>query len=153
MAANTKGVPDGYHTVTPYLIVNDAARAIEFYKAAFGATEVMRFDAPGGKIGHAELTIGDSKIMLADEYPDMGYRAPQPGQPVGVSIHLYVDDVDAMANRAVAAGATVERPVKDEFYGDRTGTIVDPFGHRWHIATHKQDISVEEMKQRAASQS
>jgi PhnB protein len=152
MANSVKPIPDGYHAVTPYLIVNDAARAIEFYKTAFGATEVMRFAEPGGKIGHAEISIGGSKIMLADEYPDIGYRGPRPSEPPAVSIHLYVEDVDTVANRAVAAGATVERPVKDQFYGDRSGTLIDPFGHRWHVATRTEDLTPEQMTERAAAQ-
>jgi PhnB protein len=143
-----KPIPDGYHSVTPYLIVNGAARAIEFYKNAFGATELLRFDGPGGKIGHAEIKIGDSPIMLADEHPEMLARSPQSygGSPVGIL--LYVNNVDAVASQAVAAGAKVVRPVKDQFYGDRSGTFEDPFGHQWTIATHKEDLSVEEMKRR-----
>ena len=150
MAANVKPIPDGYHAVTPYLIVKDAGAAIEFYKKALGATEIMRFGQPDGRIGHAELKIGDSRIMLADQYPEMGYLAPQGCQHPAVSLHVYVEDVDAIVGQAVGAGATIERPVKDEFYGDRIGTIVDPFGHRWHIGTHKEDISLEEMERRAA---
>jgi PhnB protein len=143
-----KPIPDGYHTVTPYLIVQGAARAIEFYKKAFGATELMRFPGPGGKIGHAEIRIGDSPIMLADEHPETLSRSPQSlgGTPVGIL--LYVDNVDAMASQAVAAGAKVLRPVKDQFYGDRTGTFEDPFGHQWTIATHKEDLTGEEMQGR-----
>jgi PhnB protein len=140
-------IPDGYHTATPYLIVNGAAKALEFYKKAFGATELLRFEM-GGKVGHAEIQIGDSRIMLADEFPEMGARGPQAfgGSPVGLC--LYVEDVDAWFDRAVTAGATVERPVKDQFYGDRSGSLVDPFGHKWTIATHKEDVSVEEMHRR-----
>ena len=143
-----KPIPDGYHSVTPYLIVQGAARAIEFYKKAFGATELLRFPGPGGKIGHAEIRIGDSPIMLADEHPEMQARSPQSlgGTPVGILI--YVPNVDAMASQAVAAGAKVMRPVKDQFYGDRSGTFEDPFGHQWTIATHKEDVSVEEMQRR-----
>ena len=143
-----KPVPDGYHTVTPYLIVKDAARALDFYQKAFGARELMRFPGPGGKIGHAEIKIGDSPIMLADEHPDMGAVSPQSlgGTPVGIA--LYVEDVDALTNRAVAAGATVVRPVADQFYGDRSATVLDPFGHKWTIATHKEDVSPEEMQRR-----
>jgi len=147
----TKAIPDGYHTATPYLIVNGAAQALEFYKKAFGATEMMRFPGPGGKIMHAEIKIGDSPIMLADEAPEMGARSPKTVGGTPVSLLLYVEDVDAWASKAVAAGAKVQRPVQDQFYGDRTGTFEDPFGHVWSIATHKEDVSLEEMKKRAAS--
>jgi PhnB protein len=143
-----KAIPDGYHTVTPYLIVKDAARAIEFYKKAFGATELMRLAGPGGKVGHAEIKIGNSPIMLADEFPEMDIRSPQAlgGTPVGIV--LYLEDVDARFSQAVAAGATVDRPVKDQFYGDRSGTLVDPFGHKWTMATHKEDIAPEDINKR-----
>lgn len=144
-----KSVPDGYHTATPYLIINGAAAALKFYKEAFGATELFRMDAPGGKIGHAEIKIGDSPIMLADEYPDMGYRGPQAIGGTPVSIMLYVEDVDAVFNRTVAAGGKVKQPVKDQFYGDRSGTLEDPFGHVWTIATHKEDLTPEEIGKRA----
>jgi PhnB protein len=147
----TKPIPDGYHTATPYLIVNGAAQAREFYKKAFGATEMMRFPCPGGKIMHAEIKIGDSPIMLADEAPEMGARSPKTLGGTPVSLLLYVEDVDAWASKAVAAGAKVQRPVQDQFYGDRTGTFEDPFGHVWSIATHKEDVSPEEMQKRAAS--
>ena len=136
---NAKPIPEGYHTATAYLIIKDAAQAIEFYKKAFGATEVMRFAQPDGKIGHAEIKIGDSHIMLADEFPEMGARSPQSIGGSPVSILLYVEDVDAQAKLAVAAGAKVVRPVKDQFYGDRSGSFEDPFGHQWHIATHVED--------------
>jgi PhnB protein len=150
MASSAGAVPKGYHSVTPYLAVDGAAAAIAFYKAAFGATEVMRMPAPGGKVGHAEIEIGGSRVMLADEYPDMGFRSPKAygGTPVG--LHLYVADVDAVARQAVAAGAKELRPVKDQFYGDRTGSFEDPFGHIWHIATRKEDLSEGELKRRAA---
>jgi PhnB protein len=151
MASKPKPVPDGYHTATPYLIVNGAAQAIEFYKKAFGATELMRMAQPGGKIGHAEIKIGDSPIMLADESPDVGARSPQSIGGSPVSIMLYVEDVDRIFSQAVAAGAKVKRPVADQFYGDRTGGIEDPFGHLWYIATHKEDVSPEEMRKRAAA--
>lgn len=146
-----KAIPEGYHTVIPYLVISGAARAIEFYKQAFGATEIMRFPAPGDKIGHAEIKIGDSVIMLADEYPEMGYRSPQSLGGTPVSIVLYVENVDRVVERAVKAGAKLEREVADQFYGDRNGTITDPFGHVWTVATHKEEVSVEEMKRRAAS--
>ena len=143
-----KPVPDGYHTVTPYLIVKDAAAAIEFYKRAFGATELFRLADPSGKVGHAEIKVGDSIIMLADEFPEMGIVGPQSPRSTGVSILLYVEDVDARFRQAIAAGATELRPVKDQFYGDRTGTLADPFGHVWSIMTHKEDVSPEEVKRR-----
>jgi PhnB protein len=151
MTSKPKPIPDGYHTATPYLIVKGAAQAIEFYKKAFGATELMRMPQPGGKIGHAEIKIGDSPIMLADESPDVGARSPQSIGGSPVSIMLYVEDVDRIFSQAVAAGAKVKRPVADQFYGDRTGGIEDPFGHLWYIATHKEDVSPEEMRKRAAA--
>jgi PhnB protein len=141
-----KPIPDGYHTVTPYLIIQGAARAIKFYEEAFDATELFRMADPGGKVGHAEISIGDSRIMLADEHPDMGFRSPQSLGGSAVGIHLYVEDVDSMAGRAVAAGATVLRAVQDQFYGDRSGTLVDPFGHVWTLATHERDVSPEEIE-------
>src|SRR5438309_4824773 len=135
-----KPIPDGYRSVIPYLIVAGAAAAIEFYKTAFSATERFRMGGPGGKIGHAELQVGDSVVMLADEHPEMGARGPRTvgGSPVG--IHLYLTDVDAAAARAVAGGAKLTRPVADQFYGDRLGTIEDPFGHIWHLSTHIEDV-------------
>ena len=151
MTTKVKPIPEGYHTVTPYLYIRDAAAAIEFYKKAFGATELMTFASPGGKVGHAEIKIGNSVVMLADEFPEMEVRSPQSlgGSPVGLL--LYVEDVDAAVSRAVAAGAKVLRPVEDKFYGDRSGSVTDPFGHVWHIATHKEDVSLEEMERRAAA--
>jgi PhnB protein len=145
-----KPIPDGYHTVTPYLIISGAAKAIEFYKKAFGAEELFRMGAPDGRIGHAEIKIGDSPIMLADEFPEMGHKGPNSLGGTTVSILLYVKDVDTLAAQAVAAGATVMRPVQDQFYGDRSGTFTDPFGHVWTIATHKEDLSPEEIGRRAA---
>lgn len=147
MPAPTKAIPEGYEAVTPYLVVKDAARAIEFYKHAFDATELMRFDEDG-KIGHAELRIGRGIVMLADEYPERGHSAPEPDNPSAVSMMMYVEDVDAVVARARQAGATIERPVEDQFYGDRMGGIVDPFGHRWYIATHVEDVSPEELAER-----
>ena len=144
-----KPIPEGYHTATPYLIIKGAADAIEFYKKAFGATELFRFPAPDGKIGHAEIKIGDSPIMLADAYPDMGYKGPKSLGGSPVSLMIYVEDVDTIFNRAVAGGATVKEAVSDKFYGDRIGTLVDPFGHVWHVSTHKEDVSLEEMEKRA----
>jgi PhnB protein len=148
MAKQVRAIPEGHHTVTPYLIVGDAAGALAFYKKAFGAEELMRVAAPRGKIGHAELRIGDSVIMLADEYPDMNARGPHAFGGSPVSIHLYVEDVDAVAGQAIAAGATVVRPVQDQFYGDRSGSFTDPFGHSWHVATHKEDLTPEELDKR-----
>jgi len=148
MARRVKPIPQGHHSVTPYLIVGDAASALEFYRKAFGASELMRVPGPQGRIGHAEIKIGDSVIMLADEYPEMDARSPQSFGGSPVSIHLYVEDVDDMAERAIGAGATVVRPVKDQFYGDRSGTVADPFGHVWHIATHKEDLTPAELHKR-----
>ncbi|MDR3636235.1 MAG: VOC family protein [Isosphaeraceae bacterium] len=148
-----KPVPDRYHTVTPYLIVRGAADAIEFYKTAFGATELFRMAAPDGKVGHAELLIGDSPIMLADEAPERGVRGPQSYGGSAVSILLYVEDVDVLFNQAVSAGAKVSRPVTDQFYGDRMGSVEDPFGHTWHIATHIEDVPPDEMARRAQAAS
>jgi PhnB protein len=149
--AKVKPIPDGYHNMTPYLIVNGAARAIEFYTKVFGATEKMRMPSPGGKIGHAELTLGDSMIMLADEHPEMGARAPSAYGGSAVSLMVYVPDVDATVATATAAGAKILRPVENQFYGDRMGTIADPFGHRWHVATHVEDVPPDEMAKRAAA--
>ena len=142
----------GYSTVTPYLIFQGAAKAIDFYKRAFGATELFRFPMPGDRIGHAEVKIGDSHVMLADEFPDMGVRGPKSYGGTPVTMALYVKDCDASFNQAVAAGAKVLRPLKDQFYGDRSGPVEDPFGHVWTLATHKEDVSVEEMQRRAAAQ-
>jgi len=143
-------IPKGYHSITPYLVVSQGANAIEFYKKAFAAKVVMRMDQPNGKVGHAELQIGDAKIMLADICPEKGSRAPESfgGSPVG--IHLYIKDVDKVVARAVAAGAKLLRPVENMFYGDRTGSIEDPYGHQWYIATHIEDVSPAEMRKRAA---
>ena len=146
---SVKSIPEGYHTATPYLIINGAADAIAFYQKAFGATELFRFPATEGKIGHAEIKIGDSPIMLADEFADMGYKGPKALGGSAVSIMIYVDEVDTVFNRAVEAGAAVKEAVSDKFYGDRVGTLVDPFGHVWHVATHKEDVSLEEMQTRA----
>lgn len=141
-------IPEGYHSVTPYLIIKGAARALEFYRDAFGATELLRMDAPGGMIGHAEIRIGDSMIMLADEAPEMGYVSPETLGGTPVSLMLYVEDVDSMFPRAIAAGARETRPLEDQFYGDRSGTLSDPFGHVWTIATHREDVSPDEMQRR-----
>jgi PhnB protein len=147
----TKAIPDSYRTATPYIIVKDAAKAIEFYKSAFGATEVVRLADSTGKVMHAELRIGSSPIMLADEFPEMGYRSPQSLGGSPVSMLLYVADVDAQVACAVAAGAREATPVADQFDGDRRGTLTDPFGHVWLVATRKEDISMEEMRRRFAA--
>ena len=143
---STKPIPDGYHTLTPFLTVRDAARAIEFYKAAFGAQERGVMKAPDGKVMHAELMIGDSILMMSDEFQEFGSLSPQSigGSPMG--LHIYVDNVDAAFDRAVKAGAQVEMPVMDQFWGDRYGRLKDPFGHKWSIATHTKDMSMDEMK-------
>ena len=145
---SVKPIPEGYNTATPYLTVDGASSALDFYKKAFGATERMRMPGPGGKVMHAEFQIGDSTIMIADEFPEMDVRGPMTLGGSAVSIMLYVEDVDSVVDQAVAAGAEVIRPIKDQFYGDRSGAIKDPFGHKWQIATHKEDVSPEEMKRR-----
>ena len=146
-------VPEGYSTVTPYLIVAGAARAIDFYTRVFNAKELMRFAGPEDTIGHAEIQIGDSRIMLADEHPQMGYRSPKALGGSATSIMLYVEDVDRVFKRAVEAGAKTHQELKDQFYGDRSGTVIDPFGHVWTIATHVEDVSPEEMQRRMEAQS
>lgn len=145
--ANVKPIPDGYHSVTPYLIVKGGAEAIDYYKKAFGAVELFRMDH-GGKIGHAEIKIGDSPIMLADEYPEMKYLSPKTLGGTPVSIMIYVEDVDTVYNQALAAGGTEVKALQDQFYGDRSGTLTDPFGHVWTVATHKEDVTEEEMAER-----
>ncbi len=145
-----KPIPDGYHSVTPYLILDDAARALEFYKKALSAVELMRFPAPNGKIGHAEIRIGNSPVMLADESPDMGQKSPRTIGGSPISLMVYVEDVDARVAQAVAAGAKLTRPVANQFYGDRTGGIEDPFGYHWYIATHVEDVPPDELEKRAA---
>ena len=145
----TNPIPDGYTTATPYLIVKGAAEAIEFYKRVFGATEILRMADPQGRVGHAEMKIGDSVIMLADEHPSMGYRSPRSLGGSSISILLYLEEVDRVFERAVKAGARALRPVTDQFYGDRSGTLEDPFGHVWTVATHVEDVAPEEMKRRA----
>ena len=144
-----KPVPDGYHTVTPYLAVDDAAAAIEYYAKAFGAKERGRMEGPDGKIGHAELEIGDSLVMLSDPFPQASTRPPSELGGTSASVFLYVDDVDSVVQQAVDAGATVTMEVADQFWGDRFGTITDPFGHVWSIATHVEDVPPEEMAERA----
>ncbi|HZQ63296.1 MAG TPA: VOC family protein [Casimicrobiaceae bacterium] len=145
-----KSVPQGYHSVTPYLIVDGAAAALDFYRNAFGAQELFRMPM-GDKIGHAEMKIGDSVVMLADEWPDMGYLGPKHGGGSPVGLMIYVENVDEVFARAIAAGGKEERGVQDQFYGDRSGNLVDPFGHRWTIATHVEDVAPEEMKRRMAA--
>jgi PhnB protein len=151
MAGKVKAIPEGYHSVTPYLIVDGAAAAIDFYKKAFGAVELMRMPAPGGRIGHAEIKIGDSHVMLADENAEMNARSPKTVGGSPLSLLVYVENVDEVVKRAVAAGAKLERPVEDKFYGDRMGAIQDPFGHRWYVGTHIEDVTPEEMKKRMAA--
>jgi PhnB protein len=146
-----KPVPDGYHNATPYLIVDGATKALDFYKRVFDATERMRMPGPGGKVGHAEISIGDSVIMLADEHPEMGACGPRAFGGSPVSLMLYVEEVDATVKTAVAAGAKLLQSVEDKFYGDRSGTIEDPFGHRWHVSTHTEDVPPDEMELRAAA--
>lgn len=153
MSKQVSHIPAGYHAVTPYLIVRGAAKALEFYQKAFGAKELFRMPRPDGRIGHAEIKVGDSHVMLADEFPEMDVRSPHSLGGTAVQMLLYVEDVDSTAARAVAAGLTELRPVKDQFYGDRSGTFRDPFGHIWTIATHKEDVSSEEMARRAAAAS
>ena len=144
-----KTIPDGYHSVTPYLSIKGAAQAIEFYKRAFSATELFRLVAPSGEIGHAEIKIGNSPIMLADPCEEGPFRNPQSLGGSSVGLHVYVEDVDALFVQAVDAGAKAVRPVQDQFYGDRTGTLEDPFGHVWFLATHKEDLTPEEINRRA----
>jgi PhnB protein len=148
-----KPIPEGYHSVTPYLIIEGAAAAIEFYQKAFGAQELLRYPAPDGTIGHAEIKIGDSPIMLADAYPVMGYNGPKSLGGSPVSLMIYVENVDTVFDQAVQAGATVKEAVTDKFYGDRTGSLIDPFGHVWHVSTHMEDVSLEEMEKRAKAAS
>lgn len=149
--AKVKPIPDGYHSATPYLIVDGAARAIDYYKRAFDAKELMRVPAPNDRIGHAEIKIGDSVIMLADEHPEMDARSPEHYGGSPISIMIYVEDVDEQFKQAIAAGGTEVRPVADQFYGDRSGTLKDPLGHSWHLATHKEDVSMEQLNRRMAA--
>ena len=142
-------IPEGYHSVTPYLIIRGAAKALAFYKLAFGAIEKFRMEAPDGRISHAEVLIGDSTLMLADEHSEIGAKSPESWGGSPVSLMLYVGNVDQVFAQAVEAGASVERPLADQFYGDRTGGLKDPFGHTWYVATHIEDVSPEEMARRA----
>ena len=146
--AKVKPIPEGHNSVSPYLIVNGADRALDFYKKAFGATELMRFSAPVGKIGHAEVRIGDTVVMIADEHPDHDAHAPRKFGGSPVSLHLYLDDVDAVWARATAAGGKVKQPLTHQFYGDRNGALEDPIGHTWHLSSHVEDVSAEEIARR-----
>ncbi len=148
--ADVKPIPEGYHSITPYLVIDGAAAALEYYKTAFGATELFRMEHEG-KIGHAEMKIGDSPFMLADEHPTEGHRGPKSlgGSPVGIMI--YVEDVDQIFKQAIEAGGTEVKAIQDQFYGDRSGTLTDPFGHVWTVATHKEDVTPEEIDQRLAA--
>jgi PhnB protein len=148
-AGKVKPIPEGYHTATPYLVLNNASQAIDFYKKAFGAQEIMRMPGPGGKIMHAEIKIGTSPIMLADENPQMNARSPKTIGGSPISIYLYVENCDEIVKRAVDSGAKLVRPVENQFYGDRSGGVEDPFGYQWYIATHVEDVSPEELKKRA----
>jgi PhnB protein len=151
MTKKISPIPEGYNSITPYLIVKGAAKAIDYYKEVFGATELLRMDGPDGKVGHAELKIGESRIMLADENPAMG-AGHASATSIGaspVSLYLYIPDVDGVVERAVAAGAKLLKPVQDQFYGDRSGFIEDPFGHLWGVATHVEDVAPQEMEERA----
>jgi PhnB protein len=152
MANKVKPIPEGYHNITPYLVIKGAAAAIDFYKQAFGATEIMRMPQPDGRVGHAELKFGDSVVMLADEYPEMQVVGPKTLGNTSVGLLLYLDDVDKAVERAVSLGAIIKKPIADQFYGDRTGTIEDPFGHKWTLAVHIEDVSQEEMQRRMEAQ-
>jgi|SRR5689334_14742173 len=149
MGANVSAIPKGYEGATPYLIINGAAKALEFYKKAYGAAEIMRVPAPGGKVGHAEIKIGNAIVMLADEFPEMNHRSPKALGGTPVSILIYVADVDSFVKRAADAGAKIVTAVDNKFYGDRSGSLEDPFGHHWHIATHVEDVPPDELAKRA----
>ena len=149
MANQVQPIPEGYHSVTPYLTLEGAANAIEFYKKAFGATELFRMADPRGKIGHAEIRIGNSAIMLSDEFPDMGARGPYALGGSPVKLYLYVENVDRVVEQAVAAGAKITQPVDNKFYGDRSGAVTDPYGHTWYVATHVEDVAPDELRKRA----
>lgn len=143
-----KPIPDGYHSVTPYLIVDSAARALDYYKKAFGAEELFRMDAPGGRIAHCEFQIGDSRLMMADENPSMNARGPKSIGGSPLHLMIYVEDVDRVFKNAIGAGGVETQPLKDQFYGDRSGSLSDPFGHHWTVATHKEEVSPDEMERR-----
>jgi PhnB protein len=147
MSNAVRAIPEGYHTITPYLTCKNSAQAIDFYKSVFGAKEIMRMAGPDGKIGHAEIQVGDSRIMLADEFPGMSH-APTPGATNPSALFLYLENVDATFNRAVSAGARVDMPLANQFWGDRYGKLTDPFGHQWALAQHVEDVSPDEMMRR-----
>jgi PhnB protein len=149
--SNVKPIPDGYHSVTPYLFIRGAGGAIDFYKKVFGAVEVVRMTGPIGQVMHAELKIGDSIVMMADENPKAGAMSPQTAGGISISLHVYVEDVDGVVQKAVDSGAKLLRPIQNQFYGDRSGTLIDPFGHMWSVATHVEDVAPEEMKKRMAA--
>ena len=151
MAGKVKPIPENYHTLTPYLVMDGAANAIDFYVKAFGATELLRMPAPENKIGHAEIKIGDSIVMLGDAMKEMGHKSPKTLGGTPVTLMMYVEDVDATFDRAIKAGAQTLRPVENQFWGDRMGGVTDPFGHQWFLATHVEDVSPEEMKRRMES--
>ena len=154
MATTVKAIPDGYHSVTPYLSIKGAREALAFYKKAFGAEEIYKLDMPDGRIGHAEIQIGNSRVMLSDEMPEMPEaitRSPKTLKGSTTGFNIYLENVDARFQQAVAAGATVKRPVTTQFYGDRSGTLEDPFGHCWTLSTHVEDVSPDEMKKRMAA--
>jgi PhnB protein len=151
--STVKFQPPQYHSLTPYLVVKGAAKAIDFYKNAFAASEMFRMPTPDGRVGHAELKIGDAALMLADEFPEMGVVSPSSLGNSPVGILLYVADADAVTNKAISLGATVEKPLANQFYGDRSATLRDPFGHKWTIATHVEDVTPEEMERRMAAMS
>lgn len=151
VAGMTHAIPGDSRSATPYLIVRDGAQAIEFYVRAFAASEELRLDMPDGRVGHAQLVIGAAKFMLAEEFPELGYVGPATLGGTTVGIQIYVEDVDAFTARALAAGATLKRPIKDEFYGDRVAQLVDPFGHRWNFCTRIEEVSLDEMKRRMAA--
>ncbi len=145
---NVKPIPDGYHSVTPYLALKSADAGIKFYEKAFGAKEILRLPTPDGGVAHAEIEIGNSRVMMADEMPAYGNKSPQSLGGSPISLAVYVEDVDSAFDKAVKAGATVKRPVEDQFYGDRAGTLIDPFGYQWSLMTHKEEVSLDEMQRR-----
>ena len=151
MRNKVKPIPDGYHNITPYLVIRGASAAIDYYKKALGATEIMRMPQPDGRVGHAELKFGDAVVMLADEFPEMNIVGPATLGNTTVGLLLYVEDADATFDKAVSLGAKVTKPMADQIYGDRSGTLEDPFGHKWTIATHQEDVSPEEMRRRMAA--